>query len=139
MVNPQSRAGRGGMAITFTQTIPLLRIFSVAKAREFYLDYLGFKVEWEHRFEPQLPLYMQVARDGLILHLTEHHGDCTPGSKVFVQMTGVADLHAELAAKNYNYLRPGLERAPWGATTLELTDPFMNRLLFSESDPPAAR
>jgi len=127
------------MAITFTQTIPLLRIFSVAKAREFYLDYLGFKVEWEHRFEPQLPLYMQVARDGLILHLTEHHGDCTPGSKVFVQMTGVADLHAELAAKNYNYLRPGLERAPWGATTLELTDPFMNRLLFSESDPPAAR
>ena len=127
------------MAITFTQTIPLLRIFSVAKAREFYLDYLGFKVEWEHRFEPELPLYMQVARDGLILHLTEHHGDCTPGSKVFVQMTGVADLHAELAAKNYNYLRPGLARAPWGATTLELTDPFMNRLLFSESDPPAAR
>jgi hypothetical protein len=127
------------MAITFTQTIPLLRIFSVAKAREFYLDYLGFKVEWEHRFEPELPLYMQVARDGLILHLTEHYGDCTPGSKVFVQMTGVADLHAELAAKNYNYLRPGLERAPWGATTLELTDPFMNRLLFSESDPPAAR
>jgi len=122
------------MAIAFAKTIPLLRIFSVDKAREFYLGYAGFSVDWEHRFEPALPLYMQVSRDGLMLHLTEHHGDCTPGAKVFVEMQGVAELHAELAAKNYNYLRPGLEKAPWGATTLTLTDPFMNRLLFSESD-----
>jgi hypothetical protein len=135
MVNPGHNDRRDGMAITFTQTIPLLRIFSVDKAREFYLDYLGFMVDWEHRFEPELPLYMQVSRGGLILHLTEHHGDCTPGSKVFVHLTGVAELHAELKAKSYNYLRPGLQRAPWGATTLELTDPFMNRILFSESDP----
>jgi hypothetical protein len=124
------------MAIAFAKTIPLLRIFSTDKAREFYLGYVGFTVDWEHRFEPSLPLYMQVSRNGLTLHLTEHHGDCTPGAKVFVEMTGVAELHAELAAKGYNYLRPGLEKAPWGATTLTLTDPFMNRILFSESDPP---
>ena len=122
------------MAIDFAKTIPLLRIFSVEKAQEFYLGYPGFKVDWEHRFEPSLPLYMQVSRDGLALHLTEHHGDCTPGAKVFVEMTGVAELHAELKAKNYNYLRPGLEKAPWGATTLTVTDPFMNRILFSEPD-----
>ena len=122
------------MAIEFTKTIPLLRIFSVDKAKEFYVAYLGFKVDWEHRFEPSLPLYMQVSRGGLAVHLTEHHGDCTPGAKLFVEMTGVADLHAELTAKNYNYLRPGLEKAPWGATTLTVTDPFMNRILFSESD-----
>ena len=122
------------MAIAFAKTIPLLRIFSVDRAREFYLGYAGFTVDWEHRFEPALPLYMQVSRNGLTLHLTEHHGDCTPGAKVFVEMTGVAELHAELGAKGYNYLRPGLEKAPWGATTLTLTDPFMNRLLFSESD-----
>ena len=127
------------MDIAFAKTIPLLRIFSVEKAREFYLDYLGCTADWEHRFEPALPLYMQVSRNGLTLHLTEHHGDCTPGAKVFVQMTGIAELHAELAAKGYNYLRPGLERAPWGATTLTLTDPFMNCILFSESDPPGAQ
>lgn len=121
------------MAISFAKTIPLLRIFSVEKAREFYLDYLGFQVDWEHRFEPSLPLYMQVSRGDLLLHLTEHHGDCTPGAKVFVEMIGVAELHAELSAKNYSYLRPGLERAPWDATTLTVTDPFMNTILFSES------
>lgn len=126
------------MAVDFAKTIPILRIFSVEKAREFYLDYLGFKADWEHRFEPVLPLYMQVSRGGLLLHLSEHHGDCTPGAKVFVETKGVAALHAELAAKAYNYLRPGLEREPWGATTLTVTDPFMNRIVFSESDPKTA-
>lgn len=122
------------MAIHFAKAIPLLRIFSVEKAQEFYLGYLGFSVDWEHRFEPSLPLYMQVSRAGLALHLTEHHGDCTPGSKVFVAMTGIASLHAELAARKYNYLRPGLQKAPWGATMLTVTDPFMNQILFSERD-----
>jgi hypothetical protein len=122
------------MTVAFVKTIPLMRIFSVEKAREFYLDYLGFKADWEHRFEPALPLYMQVSRGSLLLHPTEHHGDCTPGSKVFVEMTGIAELHAELKAKTYNHLRPGLEKAPWGATPLTVTDPFMNTILFSESD-----
>lgn len=125
------------MAITFAKAIPVLRMFSVEKAREFYIGYLGFQVDWEHRFEPALPLYMQVSRGDLFLHLSEHYGDCTPGAKVFVEMTGVAALHAELAAKDYNYLRPGLERAPWGATTVTVTDPFMNRIVFNESDPTA--
>jgi catechol 2,3-dioxygenase-like lactoylglutathione lyase family enzyme len=31
---------------------PILRIFDDAKAREFYVGYLGFEVDWEHRFEP---------------------------------------------------------------------------------------
>ena len=123
------------MTISFSKTIPILRMFSVEKAREFYLGFLGFKVDWEHRFEPALPLYMQVSRSAFILHLTEHHGDCTPGAKVFVEMTGVAELHAELAAKNYNYMRPGLEREEWGATTLTVTDPCMNRIIFVERDP----
>jgi hypothetical protein len=36
------------MAIAFERAIPILRIFDIAKALEFYLDYLGFKVDWEH-------------------------------------------------------------------------------------------
>jgi hypothetical protein len=122
------------MAIEFGKVIPIIRIFSVEKTHEFYMDYLGFKVDWEHRFEPDLPLYMQVSRGSLLLHLSEHHGDSTPGSKVFVHMTGVRELHAELAAKKYGYLRPGLEKEPWGATTVTVTDPSMNRIVFAELD-----
>jgi len=39
------------VSIEFVQTIPLLRIFDVAKAKEFYVGFLGFAIDWEHRFE----------------------------------------------------------------------------------------
>lgn len=115
----------------FRQSIPIFRMFSVEKAREFYLDYLGFQVDWEHRFEPDLPLYMQVSRGNLKLHLTEHYGDCTPGARVFVEMSGVAELHAELTVKKYGYLRPGLNKEDWGLS-VTVTDPFMNRITFND-------
>ncbi|GLS06312.1 glyoxalase [Chitiniphilus shinanonensis] len=120
---------------TFHATIPLLRIFDIAKARAFYLDYLGFRVDWEHRFAPDLPLYMQVTRGALTLHLTEHHGDCCPGAAVFIRTDGVDALHAELATRDYPWLRPSVEVAPWGDRLLKLTDPFGNRLLFNEPEP----
>jgi hypothetical protein len=55
------------MALSFGRITPILRSFDEAKAREFYLDWLGFTVDWEHRFEPELPLYQQVSRSGLVL------------------------------------------------------------------------
>ena len=123
------------MSITFQKPIPLLRIFDVPKAKDFYIDYLGFAVDWEHRFEPRLPLYMQVSRDGLTLHLTEHHGDCCPGSTVFIWMTGIAEFHQQLVDKNYQYLRPGLETTFYNTKSVELLDPFGNRLRFNENLP----
>src|SRR5215475_10565144 len=83
------------MAIETLQVIPLLRIFDVDKAKEFYLDYLGFTVDWEHRFDDNAPLYMQVSKGRCVLHLTEHHGDCSPGSTVFVWLTGIEELHRD--------------------------------------------
>src|SRR5262249_37301718 len=50
------------MPLQMLQTIPLLRIFSVEKAREFYVGFLGFGIDWEHRFDETAPMYMQVSR-----------------------------------------------------------------------------
>lgn len=115
------------------QAIPLLRIFDLAKAEEFYITWLGFKSDWQHRFEDNAPVYWQISKDNLVLHLTEHHGDCSPGAKVFINCTDLTTYHAELIAKNYRYNRPGLETAFWGALTMEVNDPFGNRLLFNEA------
>ncbi|MFC4564839.1 glyoxalase superfamily protein [Nocardiopsis mangrovi] len=112
--------------------VPVLRIFSVDKAREFYLDFLGFTVDWEHRFDPGSPVYLQVSRAGLTLHLSEHHGDGSPGAVVFVPVVGIEDLHRELSDKRYAYARPGIEDDPWHARSLTVTDPFGNTLRFSE-------
>ena len=115
---------------------PVLRMFDYAKAAEFYLDWLGFHIDWEHR-EAGVPVYMQVSLGSLVLHLTEHHGDCTPGAKVFIDgYPRLTDFHAALSAKNYTYNRPGLE-VPFydpGALEMTLTDPFGNRLVFVERD-----
>lgn len=117
----------------FQQAVPIVRIFDVAKAHEFYLGFLGFSVDWEHRFGENFPLYTQVSRGGLRLHLSEHAGDATPGGNMVVYMTGIRAFHAELAAKDYRYMKPGLERQDWG---LEVTviDPFNNRIRFIEQE-----
>ena len=121
------------MAIEFLATVPLLRIFDVAKAKEFYVGFLGFAVDWEHRFDDAAPLYMQVSRGGLVLHLTEHHGDACPGSTVFVRMRGVEELHGEISAKGYGFLRPGVEKTFHDSLCMEVIDPFGNRIRFDET------
>jgi catechol 2,3-dioxygenase-like lactoylglutathione lyase family enzyme len=120
------------MGVQFKRAVPIFRIFSLEKAREFYVDFLGFKVDWEHRFDPDFPVYMQVSRDGLMFHLSEHHGDGTPGSLAYIYMTGVEALHRELNDKNYRYNRPGLNKQDWGMTEMTVTDPFNNRITFAE-------
>jgi uncharacterized glyoxalase superfamily protein PhnB len=111
---------------------PILRIFDEAKAREFYVDFLGFTVDFEHRFEAGAPLYMQVSRGDCLLHLSEHHGDASPGAKVRIAIDDVDALHAELIGKRYTYNRPGVEMMPWGTREMTAHDPFLNRLTFVE-------
>ena len=125
--------------MTTFRAVPVLRIFDVAKAKEFYVDYLGFKVDWEHRFEPSLPLYMQISRGDLVLHLSEHYGDGSPGIAVLIYTTGIEAFHQELSAKRYNYARPGLEDSTdLNAKTVSLTDPFGNKLRFHQRNEPRA-
>ncbi|QEL24810.1 VOC family protein [Bosea sp. F3-2] len=119
-------------AVRLQMGIPILRIFDEAKAKEFYLDFLGFTMDWDHRFALNMPLYMQVSRSGLKLHLSEHHGDASPGSTVFVWMEGIDALHAELIGKRYSYSRPGIEEDGPGGRTLQVPDPFGNRIRFCE-------
>ncbi|HTN77649.1 MAG TPA: glyoxalase superfamily protein [Pirellulaceae bacterium] len=115
----------------FSRLTPILRIFDETKAKEFYVGFLGFAVDWEHRFEPGMPLYMQVSREGCVLHLSEHHGDCSPGAAMRIEVSDIDALHAELAAKNYKYGRPGIENTPWGTRDMSVHDPFSNRLTFT--------
>ena len=115
-----------------TSVIPIFRIFDYNKAIEFYVDWLGFKIDWEHTFIEKSPIYMQVSRDGIVLHLSEHHGDSTPGSKAYITIDDVKTLYKEICAKDYKYNRPGLEQAPWNAPCFEVIDPFGNKLLITE-------
>ncbi len=120
------------MRVELLRTVPILRMFDVAKAREFYLDYLGFAVDFEHRFHEVAPLFMGVSRSGVTLFLSEHHGDGTPGTHVRIEVRNLDALHAELQAKKYRYMNPAIQEQEWGQRELRVYDPFGNNLVFSE-------
>jgi uncharacterized glyoxalase superfamily protein PhnB len=118
--------------IAFERTVPILRMFSVEKAKEFYFDFLGFKLDWEHRFHEGAPLYMQISRGNAVLQLSEHFGDGTPGSAIYFYMKGIKDFHQELLAKNYRHARPGIHDQTWGTIEVMIDDPFGNKIRFGE-------
>jgi hypothetical protein len=120
------------MTVGFNKAVPIFRIYSFDKAKEFYVDFLGFKIDWEGRFEPGGPVYMQVSRGPISFHLSEHHGDGTPGSVAYVYVKGIEDLHRELNDKKYRHNRPGLQRQDWGMNEVMVIDPFNNRIVFGE-------
>ena len=122
-----------GGAIVLGPAVPILRMFDVPATRAFYEGFLGFSWDWEHRFGPGMPLYAGVSRGGVALHLSQHHGDATPGSAVYLHLRGIEALHAELSAKDYPFARPGIEDAPWGARVMSVTDPAGNRIAFAEA------
>ncbi|MBS0232898.1 MAG: VOC family protein [Proteobacteria bacterium] len=114
----------------FQSGVPILRIFDEGKAKDFYLGFLGFVLDWEHRFEPGMPLYAQISRSGCVLHLSEHHGDASPGGAVRIEVDDIDRYHAEIMAKGYPFMRPGIEAMPWGTREIKVIDPFFNRLMF---------
>ena len=116
----------------FTNTTPILRIFDEQKAREFYCEFLGFAIDWEHRFEPDTPLYMQISKNGCILHLSEHHGDSCPGTALRIQTDELDNFHQQLKEKKYKNARPGVNETPWGSRDMPIHDPFGNRLIFTD-------
>ena len=117
-----------------SRVTPILRSFDEAKAREFYVGFLGFTVDWEHRFEGNSPLYLQVSLGECVLHLSEHYGDASPGAAIRIAVTDLDSYQAELMAKEFKYARPGIETAPWGSREMTIRDPFLNRLVFVEAE-----
>ena len=66
--------------------IPILRMYDVAATIRFYIDYLGCSLDWQSG-EGDRPVYLQVSRNGMKLHLSSHHDDGTPGTAVSSRYT----------------------------------------------------
>jgi ribosomal-protein-alanine N-acetyltransferase len=83
-------------------------MFDVDATRGFYLDYLGCTLDWQEG-EGARPVFMEVSRGQLVLNLSSHHDDGTPGSVVLVEVDDIDSLHAELHTRGYPYMNPGIE------------------------------
>ena len=109
------------------QVIPALRITDFHRSKAFYTDGLGFRIDWEHRFEPHFPVFMQVTRDGMTIYLSEHAGDCQVGGLVHLFVPDVDAWYAEFRGKGVP-----VEEAPnegiQGLRMMTVVDPDGNQL-----------
>jgi hypothetical protein len=132
-----------------TSTIPILRVFSEDRARQFYLDFLGFTLDFGGPANgPGTSFYAQIIRAETTFHLSEQPYDPSPGATVAININGLDALRTELAAK-YSDLGsrvwgpavwvPEIQTMPWQSRVMTISDPFGNHLRFSEPLSPEAR
>ena len=119
--------------------VPILRMFDEDATRQFYVDFLGFRIDWQHRFEDGLPLYMQVSHGDCVLHLSGHFGDACPGAALRIPLDDIDAFQRGLLDKKFKHSRPGPARLmPWGSRDLTIADPFGNRITFTQAAAPTA-
>jgi Glyoxalase superfamily protein len=51
------------MSMPEQRVVPALRITHYGRSKAFYVEGLGFRVDWERRFEPHFPVFMSISRD----------------------------------------------------------------------------
>jgi catechol 2,3-dioxygenase-like lactoylglutathione lyase family enzyme len=109
-------------------------MFDEALAREFYLDFLGFKVDWSTArgqlpavhaglqgrlpAAPLRPFRRLLARRR---HPHRHHGR--------------RRLSGRIDRQGVQHARPGVEEVPWGGREMSIKDPAGNRLTFYNRTP----
>jgi catechol 2,3-dioxygenase-like lactoylglutathione lyase family enzyme len=112
------------------RVIPALRMTQYARTREFYVEKLGFTLEWEHRFAPKMPVFCSIVRDGMQIYLSEHRGDCEVGGLVHFLIEDVDAWHEEFCQRGV-----AASEAPnddLGFRNMTIQDPDGNRLRFME-------
>ncbi len=115
-------------------SIPVLRMLDESKAKSFYLDFLGFQVDWEHRLngEPNSPLYMQIRNGKSVLHLNGHAEVDSPVCEVRIPVRGLERYCEYLCAKETGQEKPEVvdPRYEGRNTDMNIIDPFGNHLVF---------
>ena len=115
---------------------PVFGILDYHQAVAFYVDWLGFHIDWQDQppKEPT-PVYVQISRADIVLHLALYRGNKQlPISKAIAEIRGLPSYHKHLLEHPYSTQQPKLERAFWNEKVLgtEVADPFGNVLVFYE-------
>ncbi|NKB54485.1 MAG: VOC family protein [Rhizobiaceae bacterium] len=105
----------------FNSTISMLRVKDARAAETFYCDKLGFQKSWEYDPGDGDPIFVEVTRDQVQFHLSEHEGDGPPGVQLYVNVADAKKLYDELISKNVVINDPPYE-APWEHMVFELQD-----------------
>jgi len=119
----------------FGSSIPVLRMLSEDESRRFYVEFLGYTIDWEHRFtpdDPRSPLYMQIHRGASVIHLNGHADEQTATAEVRIPVADLIGLQNELRDKSGDWPTPEAvdPRYEGKPSDMNIHDPAGNHLVF---------
>lgn len=100
------------------QLVPILKVVSAEAAIEWYAR-LGFSKDFERRYSEDFPAYVGLTKGPIGLHLSEHPGDATPDTLMYLWVDDV-----DAVAKEFDVDVVEAE----AVRELSLTDPDGNRV-----------
>ncbi|GAC1471820.1 MAG: glyoxalase superfamily protein [Isosphaeraceae bacterium] len=109
------------------KVVPALRITNYARSKAYYVEGLGFHVDWEHRFEPKFPVFLQVSRDGMLFYLSEHKGDCQVGGLLHLHVDDVDAWYEELRGRGV-VVKEAPSESLEGLRDMTVVDPDGNQI-----------
>lgn len=112
------------------KVVPVLQIDDCDEAKEFYINKLGFELDFEWRHEPGFPVFMGIKYGDLYLHLSEH-GKGHTGSEVYIFVDDIEVWHKRCKEREIE-IKNGPVKQAWGNTDMLLVDPHRNSLRFSQ-------
>lgn len=117
--------------MTLNGIIPTFRVKDARAAERFYCDVLGFQNSWEDDPGDGHPVFIEVVRDKVAIHLTEHEGDGPEGVSIYVMVADARALHGEVTGKGAAATEP--EEMPWGDVVFTVTDADGNVMRFGSA------
>ena len=110
------------------KVIPVFHITDYSKSLAFYVDNLGFEVDWQHVFEAGFPVFAQITKEDMTIYLSEHKEDCAVGGLIYLFVNDVDTWYNELKInKNIVISNPPNEDIE-GLRTMTILDPDLNQL-----------
>ena len=98
--------------------VPVLHVVDARESAKWY-SRIGFSVESEHQFAPNMPIYAFLKCGDNQLHLSEHKGDAKPDTLVYFYVDDVDSIAQEFGEM--------VQEQPWGRREISLADPDGNR------------
>lgn len=89
---------------------------------------MGFQIDWEHRFEPNFPVFAQITRDEMTIYLIEHTGDCQVGGLIHLFVPDVDDWYSGIKEKKEIQIMESPSEDLEGLRMMTVVNPDENQL-----------
>ncbi|MFV0257545.1 MAG: glyoxalase superfamily protein [Acidimicrobiales bacterium] len=100
------------------QLVPIIKVAKASVAADWY-QRLGFEVTFIQQYSEEFPAYIGLRRGPIQLHLSEHAGDATPDTLLYLMVDDVDAVAGEFGVEPSDGIF---------GSNVELTDPDGNRV-----------